>query len=97
MIIRYKESFENRFNRQLRYIAKNSPSHARKFRDSFRLHIESLKDNPYRCRQSIYFDDDTIRDLVFRGYVIVYKIGDESIDIFGFTKYQATPMDMQDE
>jgi len=97
MIIRYKESFKNRFNRQLRYIAKDSPSHARKFRDALRQHIESLKDNPYRCRQSIYFDDDTIRELVFKGYVIVYKVRDESIDIFGFTKYQATPMDEQDE
>jgi plasmid stabilization system protein ParE len=97
MIIRYKESFKNRFNRQLRYIAKDSPSHARKFRDTLRQKIESLKENPYRCRSSIYFDDDTIRDLVFKGYVIVYKIGDESIDVFGFTKYQAMSMDEQDE
>jgi len=25
------------------------------------------------------------------------KIRDESIDVFGFTKYQSTPMDEQDE
>jgi len=74
MIIRYKESFKSRLNRQLRYIAKDSPIHARKFRDALRLHIKSLKTNPYRCRKSIYFDDDTIRDFVFKGYVIVYKI-----------------------
>jgi len=90
-------AINNRFNRQLRYIAKDSPSHARKFRDTLKQHINRLKHNPYRCRKSIYFDDDTIRDLVFKGYVIVYKIRDESIDVFGFTKYQSTPMDEQNE
>jgi len=52
-----------------------------------------MRENPYRFRQSIYFDDSSIRDLVFKGYVVVYKIRDESIDVFGLTKYQATPID----
>jgi len=43
----------------------------------------------------VEFDDDTIRDLVFKGYVIVYKIRDDYIDVFGFTKYQETPVDGQ--
>jgi len=93
MRIRYKESFKNRLNRQLKYIAKHSPANARKFRDALRLRIESVRENPYKCRESIYFDDTTIRDLVFKGYVVVYKISDESIDVFGLTKYQATPVD----
>jgi len=97
MRIRYKESFKNRPYRQLKYIAKNSPANARKFRDALKQRIESVKENPYKCRQSIYFDDNTIRDLVFKGYVVVYKIRDESIDVFGLTKYQATPMDDQDQ
>ena len=97
MIIRYKESFKNRFNRQLQYIAQDSPSCARRFRDALRQHISTLKENPYRCRKSIYFDDDSIRDLIFKGYVIVYKISDQSIDVFGLTKYQATATDENNE
>jgi len=93
MKISYKESFQNRLNRQLRYIAEDSPANARKFRDALKQRIASVKDNPYKCRQSIYSDDPTIRDLVFKGYVVVYKIRNESIDIFGLTKYQVTPMD----
>jgi len=93
MRIRYKESFKNRLNRQLKYIAKHSPANAIKFRDALRLRIESVRENPFKCRQSIYFDDTAIRDLVFKGYVVVYKISDESIDVFGLTKYQATPVD----
>jgi len=93
MRIRYKESFKNRLNRQLKYIAEHSPANARKFRDALRHSIESVRENPYRCRQSIYFDDTTIRDLTFKGYVVVYKINSDSIDVFGLTKYQATPVD----
>ncbi len=93
MRIRYKASFQERLNRQLIYIAKDSPANARKFRDALKQRIESVRDNPYKCRQSIYFNDKIIRDLIFKGYVMVYKIRDEPIDVFGLTKYQATPLD----
>lgn len=48
---------------------------------------------PYANRKSIFFDREDIRDLVFKGYVIVYKIDDEKkiIDVFGFTKYEDDP------
>ncbi|MBL1353640.1 MAG: type II toxin-antitoxin system RelE/ParE family toxin [Zetaproteobacteria bacterium] len=93
MKIRYKESFKDRFNCQLAYIAKDNPANARKFRDALRTHFESVREQPYRCRQSIYFDDITIRYFIFKGYIVVYKIRNESIDVFGFTKYQLTPYD----
>jgi len=97
MKIRYKESFKNRLNRQLQYITKDSPTNARKFRNALKQRIESVRDNPYKCRQSIYFDDNMIRDLVFKGYVVVYKIREESIDVFGLTKYQVTSLDDQNQ
>ncbi len=61
--------------------------------ESFGMHSGFALSPPFKCRQSIYFDDTAIRDLVFKGYVVVYKISDESIDVFGLTKYQATPVD----
>jgi len=29
---------------------------------------------PFKFRKSIYIDDDNMRDLIFKGYTIVYKI-----------------------
>ena len=50
---------------------------------------------PYAKRKSIYFDNDKIRDIIFKGYTIVYRINEEEncIEIFGFTKYQDKPTD----
>jgi len=48
---------------------------------------------PFRHRKSIFFDREDIRDLVFKGYLIVYKVNQEveEIEVFGFTKYQEDP------
>lgn len=36
--------------------------------------INNLNYMPFKFRQSIYFEDENIRDLIFKGYTIVYKI-----------------------
>ena len=43
---------------------------------------------PLKSRKSIFFEKDEIRDLIFKGYIIVYRINydDDSIEVFGFTK-----------
>jgi len=48
---------------------------------------------PYKHRKSIFFNREDIRDLIFKGYVIVYKVDERSqtIEIFGFTKYEENP------
>ena len=48
---------------------------------------------PFANRKSIFFDPEDIRDLVFKGYIIVYKIDKNKkvIDVFGFTKYENDP------
>ena len=50
---------------------------------------------PYACRKSIYFNREDIRDLIFKGYIIVYKIDNDKglITVFGFTKYKDEPFD----
>jgi len=88
MKIIYKESFKIRFNRQLVYIGKDKKSAAIAFRNDIRLKIERLKESPFMCRQSIYFDNSFIRDLIFKGYSITYRVKDETIEVFGLTKYQ---------
>lgn len=93
MKIIYKESFQIRFNRQLLYISKDSASAAREFRDDVRAKIEYLKENPFMCRQSIHFNNPLIRDLIFKGYSITYRVKDEAIEVFGLTKYQESISD----
>ncbi len=48
---------------------------------------------PFANRKSIFFDREDIRDLIFKGYMIVYKIDKNKkvIDVFGFTKYENDP------
>ena len=45
---------------------------------------------PYKNKKSIYFDDSNIRDLIFKGYTIVYRIKPEMkvVEVFGLIKYE---------
>jgi len=36
---------------------------------------------PEKYRKSYYFDDEKMRDMIYRGYTIIYEIGDEVIEI----------------
>ena len=95
MRIIFKDTFLQRLSRQIDYIASDSPMRARKFKNEVLNEIRKIPGMPYANRKSIYFDNDKIRDLIFKGYIIVYRINkeDQCIEIFGFTKYQDKPTD----
>lgn len=95
MTLRFLDTFQTRFQRQLAFIAADSPANARKFRDDLRKAIRRIKEQPFACRKSIFFNDEQIRDLIFKGYVITFRIKEveEVLEVFGFTKYQADPFD----
>jgi plasmid stabilization system protein ParE len=71
------------FKEQLRSIAlrikSDKPSVAIRFVTLLQEQIATLTDSPYRYRQSIYFEDKNMRDMVFKGYTIVYEIQPEQI------------------
>lgn len=48
---------------------------------------------PFACRKSIFFNREDIRDLIFKGYIIVYKVDKDKglITVFGFSKYKDEP------
>lgn len=83
-------SFGDRLNDQVDYISKDKPGAARKFKSDILNRIKDIPDMPYANRKSRFFDNENIRDLVFKGYVIVYLIDDKKgiVTVFGFTKYQ---------
>jgi len=72
---------------RLKEIAKDSPNNARKFKKKLDKHIYDLDFMPYKFRQSYYFNDENIRDLIVEGYTIPYLIDDKRdaiiiLDIF---------------
>jgi plasmid stabilization system protein ParE len=93
MKILFKESFLIRFDKQIEYISLDSPKRARKFKNDVLNRINEIPQNPYKYRKSIYFENISIRDLVFKGYTIVFRIHENQIQIFGFVKHRESPTD----
>ena len=88
MKIEITDSFRSRVIDQLEFIAKDSPVRARKFQKELMSAIKNIPQRPLSYRKSIYFDNESIRDMIFKGYVIVFRINKENIQVFGFIKYQ---------
>lgn len=66
-------------------IAKDSLSQSMLFFDKLDNAVFSLTDAPYRCRQSTKSNDVDVRDLVFKGYVVPYRVNNDKkrIEIIG--------------
>lgn len=93
MKIKITKSFSNKLNKQVDYIAKDKPIAARKFKNDILLEIKGISKMPYRNRKSIFFENKEIREFIFKGYIVVYRINKlkNHIEVFGFTKYEAKP------
>ena len=87
----FKETFISKLEDQVEYIAIDSPARARKFKNDLLKKLKLIPENPYQYRPSIYFEDKNIRDLIFKGYTIVFRINGNRIEVFGFVKYQNKP------
>ena len=70
------------------YIANDKPSAAIEFESQLEKKITSLLENPFMYRKSIYFNNDSYRDLIHQGYTIIYKIENETIMILDIFKWQ---------
>jgi len=93
MKIKLTKAFRDKLNRQVSYISKDKPQAARQFKNDVIDQIKQIPMMPYSHRKSIFFEREDIRDLVFKGYVIVYKINkkENAIEVFGFNKFEDTP------
>lgn len=95
MKIRFTEEFSYKLDRQIDFIANDKPAAARKFKKEILKRIREIPKMPFRFRQSIFFDSKEIRDLIFMGYIVVFKINEKenSIDVFGFSKWENDPFE----
>jgi plasmid stabilization system protein ParE len=93
MKIVYKKSFQNRLREHIEFIASDNLKAAKKLKNQILRKTQSIPDNPFIFRQSIYFEDPQIRDCVFKNCTIVFKIEHHLIIVFGFLKHQQFPTD----
>ncbi|MGV8815184.1 MAG: type II toxin-antitoxin system RelE/ParE family toxin [Gelidibacter sp.] len=90
MQVKILKSFSLKLARQNAYITADKPQAARKFKNDLLANLEMLSYMPYKNKKSIYFNDANIRDLIFKGYTIVYRIKPEQkvVEVFGLIKYE---------
>ena len=81
MVIIYSPKFTASLGRILDFISLDSKAMANEFAKKLKAHIKSLKFMPYRCRKNAILGDENVRDLVFKGYVITYRINEKSIEV----------------
>lgn len=93
MKIIYEKSFVSRLENQLKYIAKDNPTAAKKFKKAILSRIKQIPKYPEIYRKSIYSNDSSVRDLIYKGYTVVFKIELSQINVFGFLKHQENPTD----
>jgi plasmid stabilization system protein ParE len=60
---------------------KDSHNKAIKFIRELESSIASLSEMPLRCRKSFYSNDELTRDLIYKGYTIVFQIQESNIHI----------------
>jgi len=87
MQIIFKNSFSNSLDSILDYISKDGIAQAIKFNDKLQLHIKKIPNMPYKYRESIYYTNENVRDMIFKGYTIPYLIDSDKnqiiiLDIF---------------
>jgi plasmid stabilization system protein ParE len=56
------------------FISRDKPLAARKFKIEVVKSIKKDLKQPFLFKKSIYFDDENIRDYVFKGYTVVFKV-----------------------
>lgn len=88
MRIVYEQQFASQLKAIIAFIARDNPAAARSFRNNLKHRIEQLPDNPLACRQSTYFTDSNLRDLIFMGYTAVFRISADEIRLLDIFKWQ---------
>ncbi len=66
--------FEISLEKIVLFIAKDSKTRALKFKNNLHKELSSINNMPYKFRQSLYYNDINVRDLIFKGYTIPYLI-----------------------
>lgn len=78
MRIIYNDKFNQRTDEIISFIWQDSPARALKFYDDLLETIERVAYMPRKHRKSTIANDERIRDLIFKKYVIPFLIDEEN-------------------
>ncbi len=81
MQIKQQELFKRQFKIIFENIAKDKFMAAKRFKKELFGKIKDVPNMPYKYRKSYYYDDESVRDMTFKGYTVIYKIYDNHIKI----------------
>ena len=87
MTISFDGDFKQALLLILDTITSDKISAAVKFQKELYAKISLLKEQPYMHRRSIYFSDDSYRDMVHYGYTITYRVIDKRILVLEIFKW----------
>jgi len=62
-------------------IKKDKPQASVKFAKDLKKQVNNISNMPKQYRKSAYYQDENIRDMVFRGYTIIYEIYEDTIEL----------------
>jgi mRNA-degrading endonuclease RelE of RelBE toxin-antitoxin system len=90
MKVKFEDNFIWSLNNQVLYIALDKPKAARKFKSDLIRNLRKDLKQPFNYQKSKYYQDENIRDYVFKGYTSVYVIDQENniVTVFGFIKHK---------
>jgi len=74
MQIIYKKTFEKQLLHIVNYIAKDKINASINFANELQKLIFSIPDNPLKYKPSVYFSNENVRDMTYKGYTIIYKV-----------------------
>jgi hypothetical protein len=74
MKIVYDPVFSLELKSILHTIAQDRPMASTLFKNEIRKRIYAMTENPWMYRKSIYFDNQNIRDMIYKGYTLIYEI-----------------------
>ncbi len=74
MTIKRTEKYQTELLSVLKNIANDKITASKKFKIDLNKQIKNIPNFPYKHRKSIYFNDENIRDMIFKKYTINYEI-----------------------
>jgi mRNA-degrading endonuclease RelE of RelBE toxin-antitoxin system len=92
MKIEFTIDFRLSLEDQIRFISKDKPKAARVFKSALIKSIKKDLTTPFQFKKSKYFENECVREYIFKGYSILYFVDLEMkiITVFGFIKYKNT-------
>lgn len=90
MKVSFTEDFALELKELVKYIAKDKPAAAKKFKKDLLISLKKDLLNPFHFKKSIYFKDEKYRDYVFKSYTTIIRIESELeiVYIIGILKHR---------